>query len=339
MAKIKKQKSNILNYLILAAITFLVLYFSLKDNFDEIIEQLLNVNILWIAIAIILSFAFYFFKALSLHRLIIRYKKGYTFKKTLKIVLSTQFFNGITPFASGGQPFQIYMMKKDGIKLVDSTNIAIQNFILYQIALVILGTIAIISNFFFNFLAESHVLKELVTIGFVVNAVVIVGLFLISFNKKFNSIIVNFGIKILTKIKVVKDQKQKRKEWDETLSKFNEGAQVLVKSKRFFIKAIVANIIGLSCQYLVPLAIIYSMGDYTSITAGLTICTSAYVMLIGSFIPIPGGTGGLEFGYVSFFGNFLKGSILQASMLVWRLINYYLAIIIGAMAMNMKERD
>ncbi len=339
MANIKKKKSNILNYLILGAITFLVLYFSLKDNFDEIIHELLSVNIFFIVIAIILSFAFYYFKAISLYKLTTRYKKDYTFKKSLKIVLSTQFFNGITPFASGGQPFQIYMLKKDNVKLVDSTNIAIQNFILYQIALVTLGTVAIISNFFFNFLAESHILKELVTVGFIINACVIVGLFLISFNKKFNSIIINFAIKIMSHFKIIKNQDEKIKKWDDNLLKFNKGAKMLIKSKMFFAKAVTINILGLICQYLVPLAIIYSMGDYTSVDAGLVICTSAYVMLIGSFVPIPGGTGGLEFGYISFFGNFIQGSILQASMLLWRLINYYLAIVIGAITLNLKEKD
>ena len=86
-----------------------------------------------------------------------------------------------------------------------------------------------------------------------------------------------------------------------------------------------------------PLTILYSTGDYTSFNAFLAIITSAYVMLIGSFVPIPGGTGGLEYGFFAFYGNFLSGSRLTAIMLVWRTLTYYLGMIIGAIAVNIKK--
>ena len=54
---------------------------------------------------------------------------------------------------------------------------------------------------------------------------------------------------------------------------------------------------------------------------------------MGSFVPIPGGTGGIEYGYIFFFSYLIKGNILTASMLLWRLISYYLAIIIGGICL------
>ena len=61
-------------------------------------------------------------------------------------------------------------------------------------------------------------------------------------------------------------------------------------------------------------------------------------MLIGSFVPIPGGTGGLEYGYSAFYGFFVKGSVLSASMLIWRFITYYLGIIIGGILFNTDKK-
>ena len=61
-------------------------------------------------------------------------------------------------------------------------------------------------------------------------------------------------------------------------------------------------------------------------------------MLIGSFVPIPGGTGGLEYGFINFYGNFIKGSVLTAIMITWRFITYYIPMIIGAIAVNVKKR-
>ena len=72
------------------------------------------------------------------------------------------------------------------------------------------------------------------------------------------------------------------------------------------------------------------MGKTNGLNPGVAIITSAYIMIIGSFVPIPGATGGLEYGFVQFYGNFFTGSILSATMLVWRFITYYCGIIAGA---------
>ena len=79
------------------------------------------------------------------------------------------------------------------------------------------------------------------------------------------------------------------------------------------------------------------MGNFNAFTAGISIVTCAYIMIIGSFVPIPGATGGLEFGFVQFFGNFITGSKLSAMMLVWRFITYYFGMIVGAIALNIKK--
>ena len=81
------------------------------------------------------------------------------------------------------------------------------------------------------------------------------------------------------------------------------------------------------------------MGLGESINPFIAIVTSAYVMLIGSFVPIPGGSGGLEFGFVRFFGFFISGAKLSSIMIVWRLITYYLGLIIGAVSVGINDEE
>ena len=114
---------------------------------------------------------------------------------------------------------------------------------------------------------------------------------------------------------------------------------ILLKNKLSFLGMIFINFVGLICFYLVPLTILYSTGDYTSFNGLKSIIASAYVMLMGSFVPIPGGTGGLEFGFIKFYGNFIKGSILTAIMITWRFITYYIPMIVGAIAFNIKKKE
>lgn len=333
-----KNKKSFINIIILIIITGCVLYLSLKDNFTNIIHEILTLNPIWFILAVFLVVCYWLFKAIEVHKVIRNFKPDYTFKQTLRLMLSTQFFNAITPFASGGQPFQIYMLNKSGIKLTDSTNIIIQNFIVYQIPLVFLGIVALIANYFGHFYQETGLLKYLVTLGFIINTLVIVGLFVIAFAKKTNKRIMHFIMKLLGKIHILKNKEQKEQQFEEYINNFHEGAKILFRNRKQFISSIFYNLVALICLYLIPLALLFGMGDYTSINAFETVVTSAYVMLIGSFVPIPGGTGGLEYGFITFFGNFIVGSKLNAVMLLWRAITYYFGLIVGAIAFNIKER-
>ena len=89
-------------------------------------------------------------------------------------------------------------------------------------------------------------------------------------------------------------------------------------------------------MYSMPYPILRGMGvvinPFTIITA------IAYVMIIGSFIPIPGGTGGIEYSFIFFFQYLISGSIVHAAMLVWRMISYYLGMIFGAIALALYRK-
>ena len=98
------------------------------------------------------------------------------------------------------------------------------------------------------------------------------------------------------------------------------------------------NFFGLLLNYLVPIAILYSTGDYFSFGILECVIASAYVLLMGSFIPLPGGTGGLEYGFIAFFSNFLSGSKLTAVMLLWRFVTYYFVMILGAIFLNLRKK-
>ena len=256
----------------------------------------------------------------------------------MRLVLETNFFHAITPVAVGGQPYEIYSLKKSKLKITEATNVSIVNFIVYQIALVLLGIIAIVYNHHFVLLKENDLLKNLVVVGFLVNFIVIVALFLLTCTKKINKILMKFIIKVLNKIHLVKNKDEKIKQFNEYLNEFHQGAKILLQDKKLFIKLIFVHFIGLISSYLIPLTLAYAMGisSYTGIEA---IILSSYVMLIGAFVPIPGGTGGLEYGFMTFYGSFIKGSKLNAIMLLWRFITYYFAMILGAILLGIRKKE
>ena len=329
-----KKKFNII---ILIIITIIVLYFSLKDNFYEVINQILTMNIWYLLVAFILLILFWIFRSYPMYTFCKKINKDFKYLNSIQLTLRTQFFNAITPFATGGQPYQIYYLKQCGIDYASSTSVVLENFIVYQIALVILGLLALLSNNIFKIFNKVYFLQQLIALGFIINTLVIVVMFILAFSKKMNKKLINIGIIILTKLRIVKSQEKTLEKWDENITRFHKSAKILLEDKKMFIFNVIYNFIALSCLYLIPLFVLFSMGDYNSLNAGVTIVTSAYIMIIGSFVPIPGATGGLEYGFVQFFGNFIGGSTLSAVMLVWRFITYYFGMIIGAIALNIKK--
>lgn len=333
----KKKINKKINIIILIIITILVLFFSLKDNFEETITQIFTMNIWYLLIAFILLIIFWLFRSYPIYSFCKKINKDFKYLSAFQLTLRTQFFNAVTPFATGGQPYQIYYLKTVGIDYASSTSIVVENFIVYQIALVVLGILALISNQIFNIFSKVQFLQQLIAIGFITNALVIIVMFLIAFSKKMNKFFISIGINILTKLRIVKDREKKLKEWDENINRFNKSANILLEDKKTFIFNIMCNFLALCCLYLIPLFILYSMGNFNAFNAGVSIVTCAYIMIIGSFVPIPGATGGIEYGFVQFFGNFITGSKLSAMMLVWRFITYYFGMIVGAIALNIKK--
>ena len=333
-----KNKKNIFNIALLIIVTIIVLYISLKDNFYDVMIGLTKINIFWLVIALIFVMGYYYFRSLSLYTFVRKFKEDITFTKIFKIVLITQFFDGITPSSSGGQPYQVYAFNKEKIKVTDGTSIVIQNFIVYQIALILLGFIAVISNNYLNLFEEVGTLKKLIMLGFIINVIVIIGLFSLAFMRKVNRIVIKAIITLLSKLRIIKDKEEKIKNTNEYIERFHDSTKILLKNKFEFVKAIFFNFVALLMQYTVPAIIIFGLRDYISINVYYSIIASAYVMLIGTFIPIPGATGGLEYAFSKFYGVFITGAKLTLVMLLWRAFTYYLGVIIGGILLNIRKK-
>lgn len=333
----KKNKIKyIFNFLLIAIVLSIVLYFSLKDNYQEIISTILKMNYIWIFVAILALIIYRLCASLG-HYYIIKANNGkVSYLKCFQINLMILFFHGITPFAGGGQPMEIYFLHKEGISVTKATNITLQNFIVYQIALIITGLIALIYNHIFNVFPNDSLIKYLVVLGFTINTLVLVVTFILSFGKKTNKFIIEKGIHFLSKIKIIKEEKKTQEKCQKYLQSFHDNAIELKKNKKIVAFMVLINIIGLMTMYSMPYPILRGMGININIFKVIT--AIAYVMIIGSFVPIPGGTGGIEYSFIFFFQYLISGSILHAAMLVWRLISYYLGMIFGAIALSLYRK-
>ena len=330
-------KNNKKNIIVIVLLSLLVVFLVLKDNFTEKIHYLVSINPIFLLLSFLLIIIYWILKGIALYHCVNQVEGRYSARSGIKLIITTQLFHAITPFATGGQPWQIYSLKKNGVPLSKSTNIVIEDFIAYQVALVLLGIVAVSLNHFFHILPGNSTLGHLVTIGFFINTLVVVLLFVVSFNKKCNKIIIKGTVNLLEKIKIVKDKNKFLEKSDEYISNFHDGAKVLFKNKLMLFKIISLNFAALIFQYLIPFTLMMGLGVY--VNPIYVICTSAYVMLIDSIIPTPGSTGGLEYGFMSFFKYFINDSRLSIIMIVWRIVTYYFGIFVGIIFLNVCKEE
>lgn len=327
---------KLFNILLIIVVTFFVLYFSLKEDYQAILNTIFSIHKGWLLLAFLFLFGYWFFKSVVTYLIARRFSSNYRLKDSVRLTLETNFFHAITPFSSGGQPYEIYSLSKHHIKVIDATNISIGSFIVYQIDLVLLGIVAIVSNHIWHLFPNDSILRKLVVLGFIINLFVIVLLFILTFTKKLNRKLIHFGILILTKLKIIKKENLENKVTT-YLEQFHRGAKTVFQNKKEFFYMLVFDFIALVSFYLVPFPLFKGVFGNLSINAFTSVVTMAYVMLIGSFVPIPGGTGGLEYGFIAFFKNLLKGTSLNAVMLLWRFITYFFGMIIGAILLNIRK--
>ena len=331
----KKYKINII---LLVLISFFVLFLSLKDNFTESIDNLMHLNYFWIIITCLFMGFNILFQSLSQYRFLKEIKQDYKFGSCLKLMTIAMFFNAITPFSSGGQPFEMYLLNKEGIKVTDSANALLQNFITYQFALIFAGTIAIILNKIFSIFPDGNLLKNVVLVGYAINVIVMSLIIFFSRAKKTNTKIFSKIFNFIFHFKFIKNRDEKRIKAEKTLDDFYNSTAIMKNNFKNTIFSFIYNLLSLLCLYIIPVFVFFALKEYNVINVLESIVLSAYTFLIGSFVPIPGATGGLEYGFMDFFGIFSSGAVLSSAMLLWRLITYYLGMIVGGITLVLYRR-
>jgi len=323
------EKKKIKLYLLFVFILFVfVLYFSLKDNYMDIINTLTKVNMLYLLMGIGLVFLSKYLLGVTLYYLAKKEKKDTSLKKMVYIALIYPFFAGITPGSLGGESFEIFYLKETGIPYGKSSNIAIQKFILYQISLIIVNFIAVVLNLFTNIVPDNSFVGSAITLNFIINILMLVGLFLLAYNKKFNHFILNHGLSFLYKIRIVKNLKRTKKSLDSYLDNFEDGADKLKHDKKLLIFLVVINILSLVALILAAYPIARSLG-INSINIINLFILATYAKMMSLLIVTPGNSGAAEYCFIYLFNGLLGEDDIMAYMLIWRFVTYYIPLIAG----------
>ncbi len=329
----KKFKKNII---IVVLLLLIILVFTLKDDFYGIINALFNSNPIYILILIIVILIGDFFKGCSFWVLIRKVKKDYKIIDSFLLILRSEFFYGLTPFALGGQPYQIYELKdKNDISYSDGANIVFKDTYGYQLALVSVSTIFLILNQIFNIVKFNNIINKFLLFGYIINVALIAVFEYLKYSKIKHNKMVDIFITFLSKIKIVKDKEKTSNKLNNELNKI----RLQLKENDF-------NLVIKSYLFSILKIIMLGLAGYFSLKAininNINIITAVFVIIfsvnISSFVPTPGYSGGMEYGFLTLFAIYATGAKLNAAMLLWRFTGFYLLTLNGALMIIIKDK-
>ncbi len=316
--------------LIICGIAFvvMVIYLLFVDKIDNVVNALRNINPLFIVICVLFMGGYWLCEAATVHVMLKSMHPKMRFWNTWIVTIIGQYFNCITPSASGGQPMQAYYLVKFKVPLGTGLTALLSRFIVYQFVLTIYSIFTLIVGFeqFGDDLSQKG-LMPFVFIGFVVNTAVIVALFAIALWKSGTLKVANWIITLLAKVHIIKKPLKYRLYITREVNKFYQNFKFLKKNVKIIIKACFFTFIQLTL-YLSISYILYRGFGKNDVSLLQIISYQAYVLMISSFIPLPGAMGAAELGYAGFFKD-IFGSYTGVSTMLWRIFTFYLPIIVG----------
>lgn len=309
------------------AFVLVVAYVIWSSGWDNIVMLVQQANWLWVLVSVVMIVIYWLLEAGILHSVVLCYQK-HKFRDTFSTTMIGQLFNCVTPFSSGGQPVQAYHMTQTGLSLGTAVGALLVRFILYQIALTIYSAVVLIWKWNY-FAAQVSGFGYLVFIGFAINTAVMLFLLSICFFRNFTRKMAVGIIKIGAKIRLIKDQQKTIDYVDGELKSFHEGFAVLKKHIGMMCYTMIMSFLQLTAFFMIPFFLFYTF-DVTTIPADVVISAQAFVTMISAFVPLPGASGGAEYSFITFFSPFCSDQgIINLIMLLWRLITFYLPIIVG----------
>ncbi|RKX40018.1 MAG: hypothetical protein DRP23_04035 [Thermotogae bacterium] len=306
----------------------IVLLFSVIGS-KEIFATLKNVNPLVILLLGITVFTITLLDSTRTYILSKSLGARLPFKVYLENTIMGFYFSAVTPFAAGGQPFQIYHLVKNSVELGKASMIVAAKFISSFTSAVLLGILA------FIFLFEE--IKGIRLIG----PIILVGVFAtLAFYFLFITFLLNrkwiesfFSLKIVTvpiAFVLRKDADVVRDSVKDKVENYMNAFETLWKSSKkvFFTIFILSFIMILLTQITGFLSLISVLED-TNLNFFKVIGLQSAMNMIVYFLPTPGASGGIEGSFYIIYSGIVGKSRAAVSLLIWRIATYYSTIVIG----------
>ena len=301
----------------------------LTDGPEAIAASLAGADRLWLAAGAGCMLFYWLIESGCLHLAAKRAFPGQRWHTSVVTSMIGQFFNCVTPFASGGQPVQAYYMARQGMPVGRAGSVLLAKFIVYQTVLALYSAAVLVFEYR-NFSENIPGFMGLALLGFVVNFAVVVVLYCVGFFPRITGSFFESCLYILGRLRLVRDPEAAGRRVASEIEAFHGGFTELRREGGLLLRLSGLTAVQLTAFFLVPYCVLRALG-LNGMAPQDVIAAAAFILMISSFVPLPGASGGAEGSFLVFFGMFFRGSgSVSVALLLWRLFTFYLPIVVGA---------
>ena len=319
---------NVLFIFLIGVLTFRLVF---KDRaLGQILDDLDKANKLWLLGGAVLAVLFVAGEAVIIRYMLGLFKEKIPLRRCLKYSFVGFFFSYITPSSSGGQPAQMYYMKKDGIGLGHSTLTMLVITLTFKAVLVVFGGAFLIFR-------RELVLENtgdyfwLVVTGFMLNLIYSAGLAFLLLKPKAACKLINGTVRLLCRIGLISPKKRQRlfHKVVRLEKTYRQGAEYV----RTHLGTI-ARVFGMTCVqrlffFAVTWVVYQSYG--LSGTSFLDIVVMQTMIAVSvEMLPLPGAAGITEACFMVMFGGIFGEALVRPGMLLSRGLTFYVILFLGA---------
>lgn len=324
----RNRRKFIINILIFTAIMLLTFWFVFRNqDFSIILESARKMSWWGMAIAILLSVFFVSAEGYMICYLLKGIKEKTSLLRCISYSFIGFFFSGITPSATGGQPMQLYYMKKDKISLSASTVVLMVVAIIYKFVLVLIGVgiLLVWRNPLKGYLKGYYYLY---CFGLFLNVLLVVLLTFVMFSPEIIKMIVYKIEKMLVFFKILKPSDKRRGRLDGFLAGY-QGTVVFFKThKRLIGVTILFTFLQRFSLFLLTYVVYKGLGlSGTPMLDVILVQASIYIAV--DMLPVPGAQGITETMYYTVFAKIFSAKYLTASLCIARGTSFYLLMVVS----------
>ena len=291
-------------------------------------QTLFTLKPAWLLAALGGWFSYLFFDALSLYFFFRKQGCPIRFRYAAFVSVIGFYYSNITPGASGGQPVQIFYLSKRNVPVGVSTSAATVRLLCMQFMVVLIGLLLWLFNLPALAPHTSGGIRWLVIIGGVINFSAVPLILLVAFYRPPVEWLVRNGIRLGVKLRMIKNPEALEQKAADTLDSYHKSILEVSKTPSQFFLQLFFMGASLFCFLSIPVPLYYAFG-LSGTPWYIVLALSYMIFWSASYTLPPGGSGMQEGGFWLLYQGVFTSGTVGLAMLVWRFINFYLAVLTG----------
>lgn len=327
-AKQKKYGKLVFSAVFFLLVMFLTFSAFLKEtNLEEVLAAVAGMNPGYLAAAAATAVLFVAMEGIMIWYLLSSMQGKSGLLRCIGYSFIGFFFSGITPSATGGQPMQLYYMKKDGNRLSDSSVVLMTVAAVYKFVLVLIGCMILL---FWHEPLKKYLgsYMPLYLLGLALNTALVAALLFVMRKPGMADYAARGIEQFLVRVHVLKPSGTRVQKIDGFISGYRDAVKFLNGHRR----KVAVVVLGTFVQRMMVFVLTWFVYrgfhlNGTPVTTVLWIQAAIYIAV--DMLPVPGAQGITELMYKAVFAAIFTNAYLMPSMLAVRGLNFYLLLVIS----------